>query len=71
MDALRRTPFYDLYSAYTESRCIDFGGWEPPVQFTGIVKEHEAVRQQAGLFDVSHMGEFMVIGSGAEDFCKK
>ncbi|MEK3772649.1 glycine cleavage system aminomethyltransferase GcvT [Paenibacillus sp. FSL R5-0887] len=71
MDALRRTPFYDLYSAYAESRCIDFGGWELPVQFTGIVKEHEAVRQQAGLFDVSHMGEFMVIGSGAEDFLQK
>lgn len=71
MDALRRTPFYDLYSAYAESRCIDFGGWELPVQFTGIVKEHEAVRQQAGLFDVSHMGEFMVIGSGAEAFLQK
>ncbi|WP_375104178.1 glycine cleavage system aminomethyltransferase GcvT [Paenibacillus sp. RS8] len=71
MDALKRTPFYDLYSAYAESRCIDFGGWELPVQFTGIVKEHEAVRQQAGLFDVSHMGEFMVIGSGAEAFLQK
>lgn len=71
MDALKRTPFYDLYSAYAESRCIDFGGWELPVQFTGIVKEHEAVRGQAGLFDVSHMGEFMVVGSGAEAFLQK
>ena len=71
MDALKRTPFYDLYSDFAESRCIDFGGWELPVQFTGIVKEHEAVRQQAGLFDVSHMGEFMVIGSGAEAFLQK
>lgn len=71
MDALKRTPFYDLYSAYDDSRCIDFGGWELPVQFTGIVKEHEAVRQRAGLFDVSHMGEFMVIGSGAEAFLQK
>lgn len=71
MDALKRTPFYDLYSAYAESRCIDFGGWELPVQFTGIVKEHEAVRQQAGLFDVSHMGEFMVTGSGSEAFLQQ
>lgn len=68
MESLRRTPLYDLYSAYAEARCIDFGGWELPVQFTGIVKEHEAVRQQAGLFDVSHMGEFMVTGAGAEAF---
>ncbi|KAI7262143.1 hypothetical protein KC345_g9528 [Hortaea werneckii] len=71
MESLKRTPFYDLYSAYAESRCIDFGGWELPVQFTGIVKEHEAVRQQAGLFDVSHMGEFMVAGSGAEAFLQQ
>ncbi|KGE20471.1 glycine cleavage system aminomethyltransferase GcvT [Paenibacillus wynnii] len=71
MDTLKRTPFYDLYSAFPESRCIDFGGWELPVQFTGIVKEHEAVRQKAGLFDVSHMGEFMVSGAGAESFIQK
>lgn len=71
MNALKRTPFYDLYSAYPASRCIDFGGWELPVQFTGIVKEHEAVRQQAGLFDVSHMGEFLVTGSGSEAFLQK
>jgi len=71
MDALKRTPFYNLYSAFPESRCIDFGGWELPVQFTGIVKEHEAVRQSAGLFDVSHMGEFLVTGAGAESFIQK
>lgn len=71
MNALKKTPFYDLYSAYAESRCIDFGGWELPVQFTGIVREHEAVRGQAGLFDVSHMGEFMVNGSGSEAFLQK
>ena len=68
MGTLKRTPFYELYSAYADARCIDFGGWELPVQFTGIVKEHEAVRQRAGLFDVSHMGEFMLTGSGAEAF---
>ncbi|WP_151733811.1 glycine cleavage system aminomethyltransferase GcvT [Paenibacillus tengchongensis] len=71
MDVLKKTPFYDYYSAFAEARCIDFGGWELPVQFTGIVKEHEAVRSRAGLFDVSHMGEFMVQGSGAEAFLQK
>lgn len=68
---MKRTPFYELYSAYADARCIDFGGWELPVQFTGIVKEHDAVRNQAGLFDVSHMGEFMVAGSGAEAFLQR
>ncbi|AKG36534.1 glycine cleavage system aminomethyltransferase GcvT [Paenibacillus durus] len=68
MDALKRTPFFAFYSAFPESRSIDFGGWELPVQFTGIQKEHEAVRSRAGLFDVSHMGEFMVTGSGAEAY---
>ncbi|WP_152392652.1 glycine cleavage system aminomethyltransferase GcvT [Paenibacillus guangzhouensis] len=68
MTQLRRTPLYPLYASHAGVRCIDFGGWELPVQFLGIQKEHEAVRQQAGLFDVSHMGEFIVTGEGAEAF---
>ncbi|AHV99296.1 glycine cleavage system aminomethyltransferase GcvT [Paenibacillus sabinae] len=71
MSALKRTPFFAFYSAYPESRSIDFGGWELPVQFAGIQKEHEAVRSRAGLFDVSHMGEFMVTGSGAEAYLQR
>lgn len=71
MSSLQRTPLYPLYSDFPSVRCIDFGGWELPVQFHGIVREHEAVRQQAGLFDVSHMGEFMVIGPNAEAFLQK
>lgn len=71
MEALKRTPFYPLYAAYPDARCIDFGGWELPVQFTGIQKEHEAVRTRAGLFDVSHMGEFYVTGAGAEAFLQR
>jgi aminomethyltransferase len=43
-------------------KMIDFGGWELPVQFTGILEEHQAVRTNAGLFDVSHMGEILVKG---------
>ncbi|WP_411551582.1 glycine cleavage system aminomethyltransferase GcvT [Paenibacillus lautus] len=68
MSSLQRTPLYPLYSDFPSTRCIDFGGWELPVQFSGIVQEHEAVRKHAGLFDVSHMGEFMISGQDAEAF---
>ncbi|MCM3750321.1 glycine cleavage system aminomethyltransferase GcvT [Paenibacillus pasadenensis] len=68
MANLRTTPLYPLYREYGEPRCIDFGGWELPVQFSGIIREHEAVRMRAGLFDVSHMGEFIVTGQFAADF---
>jgi aminomethyltransferase len=46
---------------------VPFGGWEMPVQYTGIVEEHRAVRSRVGLFDVSHMGEFEIAGAGALD----
>jgi aminomethyltransferase len=65
---LKRTSLYPLYADIPGVRCIDFGGWDLPVQFSGIHKEHEAVREAAGLFDVSHMGEFMVSGPQAESF---
>ncbi|WP_110822887.1 glycine cleavage system aminomethyltransferase GcvT [Paenibacillus illinoisensis] len=71
MSNLLRTPLYPLYQQYEGVRCIDFGGWELPVQFSGIQKEHEAVRERAGLFDVSHMGEFTVQGEQAEAFLQK
>jgi aminomethyltransferase len=47
---------------------VEFAGYELPVQYTGVVEEHRAVRQRAGLFDVSHMGEIVVRGPGAFDF---
>lgn len=68
MSTLRRTPLYSEYADLPGVRCIDFGGWELPVQFIGIQKEHEAVRTRAGLFDVSHMGELLVEGTGAEAY---
>ncbi|WP_028545295.1 glycine cleavage system aminomethyltransferase GcvT [Paenibacillus taiwanensis] len=68
MTELKRTPLFPQYANYPGARCIDFGGWELPVQFSGIQKEHDAVRQQAGLFDVSHMGEFWIEGPQAEAF---
>jgi aminomethyltransferase len=64
MTQLKKTPLHPLYGAYG-AKTIDFGGWELPVQFSGIVREHEAVRQKAGLFDVSHMGEVRVTGRDA------
>ena len=50
------------------ARLIPFGGWEMPVEYSGIAKEHTAVRNAAGLFDVSHMGEFKVEGHDAQSF---
>lgn len=71
MTELKRTPLYPVYADLPGVRCIDFGGWELPVQFSGIQKEHDAVRQQAGLFDVSHMGEFLISGEHAERFLQR
>ena len=65
--ALKRTPIYDLHLE-AGGRMVEFGGWEMPVQYRGILEEHQAVRTRAGLFDVSHMGEFRIEGPGALDF---
>ncbi len=70
MADLRRTPLYPLYSEYG-AKTVDYGGWDLPVQFSGIIEEHHAVRERAGLFDVSHMGEVEVTGSDAESFLQK
>ena len=60
-----KTPLYDEHVA-AGARIVDFGGWDMPVQYeTGIVQEHLNTRKQAGLFDVSHMGRFIVSGSDA------
>ena len=60
-----RTPLYDRHLALG-ARMVDFGGWDMPLQYSGIREEHNAVRTAAGLFDVSHMGEVLVTGPGAE-----
>jgi aminomethyltransferase len=62
--ALKRTPLYDLHRELG-AKLIDFGGWEMPVQYAGILEEHRAVRERVGLFDVSHMGELELRGEGA------
>ena len=64
---LKRTPLYEIHRALG-ARLVEFGGWEMPVQYAGIIQEHRAVRERAGLFDVSHMGEFHVEGAGALAF---
>ena len=58
-----RTPLFDAHRE-AGARFIEFGGWEMPLQYAGIVEEHLAVRQAAGLFDVSHMGKLFVEGPG-------
>ena len=62
--ATRRTPLHADH-ARLGARFVPFGGWEMPVQYTGILAEHAAVRSAAGLFDVSHMGEIELRGPGA------
>jgi aminomethyltransferase len=61
---LKKTPLHARHSALG-ARMVEFGGWEMPVEYTGIVDEHMAVRTRAGLFDVSHMGEIEVAGVDA------
>lgn len=60
----QRTPLYDNHVA-AGGRLVDFAGWEMPVQYTGILDEHRSVREACGVFDISHMGEFLVTGAGA------
>jgi len=66
-DMLKRT---SLFAAHQKlgAKLVDFGGWEMPVQYTSITDEHLAVRNAAGLFDISHMGEVTVSGPGAAAF---
>src|SRR5437764_10670820 len=61
---LQRTPLHDRHAALG-ARLVPFSGWEMPVQYQGIIQEHRAVRTDAGVFDVSHMGELEVEGPTA------
>jgi aminomethyltransferase len=63
---LLRTPLYDRHVALG-ARLVPFAGWEMPVQYEGVIPEHKAVRADAGVFDVSHMGELEVEGPRALD----
>jgi aminomethyltransferase len=59
--SLSRTSLYSLHLELS-ARMVPFSGWEMPVQYSGLTKEHQAVRQQAGMFDISHMGKFVLRG---------
>jgi aminomethyltransferase len=66
VEQLHETALIDVHRALG-ARLIEFGGWLMPVQYTGILDEHRAVRERAGLFDLSHMGELFVEGDDAGD----
>ena len=70
MSTLKKTPLYETHLKYG-GRIVEFGGWQLPVQYAGIIDEHQAVRKRAGLFDVSHMGEVRVSGNQALDYLQK
>ena len=61
---LKKTPLHAKHRAHG-ARMVEFGGWDMPVEYSGIADEHMAVRTRAGLFDVSHMGEIEIAGADA------
>jgi len=67
---MKRTPLYDEH-VKLHARLIPFGGFDMPVQYASILKEHEAVRNAAGLFDLSHMAQFMLEGEGAAEWADR
>ena len=66
-EKIKRTSLFDNHKAL-RARIVPFAGFEMPLQYAGVIKEHIAVRKAAGAFDVSHMGEFIVRGKNAEIF---
>jgi aminomethyltransferase len=67
VQTLRRTPLYERHAALG-ARLVPFAGWEMPVQYGSIIEEHRAVRTAAGVFDVSHMGQLELDGSGTHEY---
>src|SRR5579875_3995512 len=63
---MKRTPLYKEHVALG-ARMVPFGEWEMPERYTSIIEEHRATRTAAGLFDLSHMGEFYISGAAATD----
>src|SRR5947199_8638418 len=67
---LLHTPLHDRHVALG-ARMVPFAGWEMPVQYEGVIPEHRAVRTDAGMFDVSHMGELEVEGPRAQELLQR
>ena len=71
MSETARTVFYDRH-VELGAKMVEFAGWEMPIQYPeGIIQEHLATRREAGLFDVSHMGRFIIRGPGALNPCSQ
>lgn len=67
---MRRSPLHDL-NRRLGARFVDFGGWEMPVQYEGVLAEHRSVRTSVGVFDVTHLGRFELTGPGAHTALRK
>lgn len=67
MSELRKTTLNDIHKEMG-AKIFEFGGWEMPLEYEGMIKEHESVRNNAGLFDVSHMGEILIQGEDSQRF---
>jgi len=67
---MKKTPLYNRH-VEAGAKMAEFAGWMMPILYTGVLKEHAAVRNAAGIFDVSHMGEIFVEGGGAENFVNR
>jgi aminomethyltransferase len=67
MSDIKHTPLTDVHKALG-AKMVDFAGYLMPVAYGSIIEEHNAVRSNVGIFDVSHMGEFLVTGPGARKF---
>ncbi len=70
MENLKKTPLNKVHRDLG-GKMVDFGGWDMPVQYSGVIAEHLATRTNSGLFDVSHMGEFYVEGEDAIRFVNR
>ena len=64
---MKRTALFDNHISLN-AKMVPFAGYSMPMSYSGIIEEHKAVRNTAGVFDVSHMGEFKIHGKGAENF---
>src|SRR5512139_3762116 len=69
-DGLKRTPLHGIHLDLGATM-TDFNGWDMPLRYGGDIMEHKAVRERAGIFDVSHMGRFAVRGPGAAAFLQQ
>ena len=67
---MKHTPFNDIHVALG-AKMAEFAGYNMPISYSGINDEHAAVRTSVGIFDVSHMGEFIVKGEGALDLIQR